>query len=36
MVFTKFVQLGRAVYINYGSNKGKLGVIVNIVNDKRI
>ena len=32
MVFNKFVQVGRVVYINYGEDKGKIGVIVNIVN----
>ncbi|KAL4481422.1 hypothetical protein ABPG72_010575 [Tetrahymena utriculariae] len=35
-VFNKFVQVGRVVQINYGADKGKLAVIVNIVNQNRI
>ncbi|EAS05411.3 60S ribosomal protein L14 (macronuclear) [Tetrahymena thermophila SB210] len=35
-VFNKFVQVGRVVYINYGADKGKLAVIVNIINQNRI
>ena len=33
--FTKFVQIGRVVRINYGHDEGKLATIVDIVNDKR-
>ncbi|EGR27468.1 ribosomal protein, putative [Ichthyophthirius multifiliis] len=36
MVFNKFVQVGRVVYINFGSDKGKLAVIVDIVNQNRV
>lgn len=35
-VFTKFVQVGRAVYINQGPDAGKVGVIVNILNENRV
>ncbi|EGR27465.1 ribosomal protein, putative [Ichthyophthirius multifiliis] len=36
IVFNKFVQVGRVVYINFGSDKGKLAVIVDIVNQNRV
>jgi large subunit ribosomal protein L14e len=35
-VFTKFVQVGRAVFINYGKDVGKLAVIVGVMNDNRV
>eukprot|EP00825_Cyclidium_porcatum_P037727 TRINITY_DN421_c0_g2_i1.p2 TRINITY_DN421_c0_g2~~TRINITY_DN421_c0_g2_i1.p2 ORF type:complete len:236 (-),score=63.69 TRINITY_DN421_c0_g2_i1:229-897(-) len=36
MAIKKFIQLGRVVYVNYGPDKGKYGVIVNIVNLNRV
>lgn len=30
------VQLGRVVYVNYGEHSGKLGVVVDIVDGKRV
>ena len=31
MVFTRFVEIGRVVFINYGPEEGKLAVIVDII-----
>ena len=36
MPFTKFVEIGRAVYINYGKDQGKLAVILDVLNEKRV
>lgn len=36
MVYKRFVETGRVVLINYGSQSGKLAVIVEIVNTNRI
>jgi len=35
-VFTKFVEVGRVVLINYGPSAGKLAVVVEILNTSRI
>jgi ribosomal protein L14E/L6E/L27E len=32
MPFTKFVEIGRVARVNYGTNEGKLVVILDIVN----
>ena len=36
MVFRKFVEVGRAVYINYGPMVGRIAVIVEIINTQRV
>jgi large subunit ribosomal protein L14e len=36
MVGTRFVEIGRVVYINYGPDLGKLAVIVDIVDYNRV
>ena len=36
MPFKKFVEIGRAVYINYGKDQGKCAIILDIVNEKRV
>ena len=36
MVFRKFVEVGRAVYINYGPMAGRVAVIVDIINTSRV
>ena len=36
MVFNKFVQVGRAVYVNEGPDAGKLAVVVNMLNENRV
>jgi len=36
MVYNTFVQIGRAVHINYGPSKGKLAVIIDIINENRV
>jgi len=36
MVFNKFVQVGRAVYINEGPDAGKTAVVVNILHENRV
>merc|ERR1719272_2487736 len=35
MVFTRFVEIGRVVLINTGENKGKIAVIVDVVDANR-
>lgn len=35
MVFTRFVEIGRVVLINSGENKGKIAVIVDVVDANR-
>jgi large subunit ribosomal protein L14e len=35
-VFTRFVEVGRVVLINYGPDYGKLATIVDIVDGKRV
>mmetsp|Transcript_13418 Transcript_13418/g.15373 ORF Transcript_13418/g.15373 Transcript_13418/m.15373 type:complete len:143 (-) Transcript_13418:204-632(-) len=36
MVYTKFVELGRVVSINYGNGQGKLAVIIDVLNERRV
>jgi len=36
MPFTRFVEVGRVVLINYGPEQGKLATIVDIVDGKRV
>jgi large subunit ribosomal protein L14e len=36
MVGTRFVEIGRVVYINYGPDQGKLAVVVDIVDYNRV
>ena len=36
MAFTKFVQVGRVVLINFGTNIGKLAVVVEILSTNRV
>lgn len=36
MVFRKFVEVGRAVLINYGPNAGRVAVIVDLINTSRV
>ncbi|GBG31659.1 60S ribosomal protein L14 [Hondaea fermentalgiana] len=36
MVFTKFVEVGRVVLINYGPLCGKLATIINVVDSNRV
>ncbi len=36
MVFRKFVEVGRAVFINYGPLAGRVAVIVDIINTSRV
>lgn len=35
-VFTRFVEVGRVAYINYGPDFGKLCTIVDIIDGKRV
>ena len=35
-VFTRFVEVGRVAFVNYGPNFGKLCTIVDIVDGKRV
>jgi large subunit ribosomal protein L14e len=35
MVFRRFVEIGRVVLVNYGKDRGKLGVIVDVVDHNR-
>ena len=35
MSFTRFVEIGRVVLINYGEDAGKLGTIVDVVDNGR-
>merc|ERR1712083_712508 len=35
MTFRKFVQIGRVVFLNYGRFKGKLAVIVDVIDGNR-
>lgn len=34
--FTRFVEVGRVVLINYGENKGKICTIIDVVDAKRV
>lgn len=34
--FTRFVEVGRVVLINYGENAGKLATVIDIVDSKRV
>lgn len=36
MVFKKFVEIGRVVYVANGKQEGKLGAIVNVVDGNRV
>jgi hypothetical protein len=36
MVFNRFVEIGRAVLINYGPDAGKLAVIVDVLDHNRV
>ncbi len=36
MAFTKFVEVGRVVLLNFGSSTGKLAVIVEIISTNRV
>jgi|UniRef100_A0A914PEF5 large subunit ribosomal protein L14e len=36
MIFTKFVEIGRVVYISKGKNEGKLAVITNVVDGNKV
>ncbi len=36
MVFRKYVEIGRVVYVNYGALAGKLAVIVEILNTSKL
>ena len=36
MAFTRFVEVGRVVLINFGAYNGKLAVIVEIINTNRV
>jgi len=36
MVFQRFVELGRVALVNFGEDAGKLVVIVNVVDSKRV
>jgi ribosomal protein L14E/L6E/L27E len=35
-VFTRFVEVGRVVLINYGPETGKLATVIDIVDSKRV
>jgi len=35
-VFTRFVEVGRVVLINYGPDNGKLATIIDVVDAKRV
>ena len=34
--FTRFVEVGRVVLINYGENKGKICTVIDVVDAKRV
>ncbi|EME28130.1 60S ribosomal protein L14 [Galdieria sulphuraria] len=36
MVFKRFVEVGRVVLVTYGEHRGKLGVIVDVVDQNRV
>uniref|UniRef100_A0AC34QQ96 Large ribosomal subunit protein eL14 n=1 Tax=Panagrolaimus sp. JU765 TaxID=591449 RepID=A0AC34QQ96_9BILA len=36
MIFNKFVEIGRVVYISNGPNKGKLAVVANVVDASKL
>eukprot|EP00767_Chilomastix_cuspidata_P003025 gnl/Chilomastix_cuspidata/315.p3 GENE.gnl/Chilomastix_cuspidata/315~~gnl/Chilomastix_cuspidata/315.p3 ORF type:complete len:129 (-),score=72.94 gnl/Chilomastix_cuspidata/315:70-456(-) len=36
MPYTRFVQIGRLALVNFGEEKGKLGVIVDVVDSNRV
>jgi len=36
MTFTRFVEVGRVVLVNYGPDAGKLATVVDIVDGKRV
>lgn len=36
MVFRKFIEVGRVVFINYGPLAGKLAVVVEIINTSKV
>merc|ERR1711908_58250 len=35
MGFTRFVEMGRVVVVNYGDDAGKLGMIVDVIDQNR-
>ena len=35
-MFTRFVEVGRVVLINYGPDNGKLATIIDVVDAKRV
>ena len=35
-VFTRFVEVGRIVLINYGPDAGKIATIIDVVDSKRV
>jgi len=36
MGYNKFVEIGRVAYINFGASKGKLAVIIDVLNERRV
>jgi large subunit ribosomal protein L14e len=35
MVFTRFIEIGRVVMVNYGDDYGKLGVVMDVLDQNR-
>ena len=36
MVYARFVEIGRVVYVRYGKEEGKLGVIIEVVDHNKV
>jgi len=36
MVFTKYVEIGRVVFINFGEDYGKLATIINVIDNNTV
>lgn len=36
MIFTKFVEIGRVVFISKGKDEGKLAVITNVIDGNKV
>lgn len=36
MIYNKYVQIGRVVFISQGKDEGKLAVVVNVVDANRV
>mmetsp|Transcript_145124 Transcript_145124/g.205410 ORF Transcript_145124/g.205410 Transcript_145124/m.205410 type:complete len:144 (+) Transcript_145124:76-507(+) len=36
MVYTNFVEVGRVVYVHFGAERGKLAVILDILNENKV